>query len=191
MRNKKFEIDLAVNTASARHALHVTRADVESIMKRIDVTMTSTMDKLINKSKSLKQIFLETVTEMANAQNYITTIDPVKGVSVGRLIGAATGLFFDSGGIVPGAFSQPIPLVAHGSEMILNPGQQANLFKMLNGQVQSGAGKANYVYAPQINTGASASEVFDVLNRHSRQFFSMVAEGVQTDSSLRNAVKGA
>ena len=96
---------------------------------------------------------------------------------------------FDSGGIVPGSFSQPVPIVAHGSEMVLNPGQQATLFKMLNGQ--GAGGKSSQVYAPQIRSGVTASEVFEVLNRHNSQFFSMVAEGVQRNNSLRNAVRGA
>ncbi len=102
------------------------------------------------------------------------------------------GGIFDSGGIVPGNFSQPVPVVAHGSEMILNPGQQATLFKMLNGQVQTEkGGQPNYLYAPQVRSGTSMQEVFDILNRNSRQFFSMVSEGVQKDSGLRNAVRSA
>lgn len=39
-----------------------------------------------------------------------------------------------TGGIVPGVFSQPVPMVVHGSEMILNPQQQASLFALLNGE---------------------------------------------------------
>jgi len=50
---------------------------------------------------------------------------------------------------------------------------------------------ANYVYAPNIQTAANAQEVFNVLSKHSRQFFGMVAEGIKTDSTLRNTVRGA
>ncbi len=97
-------------------------------------------------------------------------------------------LNLDSGGIIPGSFSQPVPIMAHGSEMVLNPVQQANLFNMLNNQPAK-KGDQNYMYAPQVKAGVSAREVFDVLERHNRQFFSFVSEGVQKDSSLRNAVK--
>ncbi len=97
---------------------------------------------------------------------------------------------FDTGGIVPGSFSQPVPVMAHGSEMVLNPGQQANLFNMLNGKGQAQTQSSpNYLYAPQIKTGVSAQDVFNVLNQHNRRFFSMISEGVQKDSNLRNAVR--
>jgi len=120
-----------------------------------------------------------------------TIFDLIKNVvapqqnSPGIMGSLFSGLGFDTGGIVPGSFSQAVPVMAHGSEMILNPGQQANLFKQLNGGGSAAAQTPNYIYAPQIKTGASASEVFDVLQRHSRQFFSMVAEGVSSNNNLR------
>jgi len=112
----------------------------------------------------------------------------------GNILGAlSTSLMgFSSGGIVPGQYSQPKPIMAHGNEMVLNPGQQKTLWEMANGkgntEKQSGA---NYVYAPQIKTGASAEEVFKVLDSHSRQFFAKISDGVRTDARLRNAVRGS
>lgn len=47
---------------------------------------------------------------------------------------------YDTGGIVPGSYAQAVPIVAHGSEMILNPEQQSNLFALLNGGGQTGGG---------------------------------------------------
>lgn len=47
-----------------------------------------------------------------------------------------------------------------------------------------------YIYAPQVKTSVSANDVFNVLSKHSRQFFSIVSEGVRQDSGLRNTIKG-
>jgi hypothetical protein len=60
----------------------------------------------------------------------------------------------------------------------------------LANKVMDGASGAGYVYAPQVNTSVSAEGVFDVLSRHSRQFFSIISEGVQQDPGIRNAIKG-
>jgi len=153
------------------------KKNIEDFIKSL-----STIQNITNRS---------TATESRSSRGFSTLIGSIfpQAKPITDLIGGLLG--FDKGGIVPGSFSQPTPVIAHGQEMILNPGQQAKLFKMLNGQSKTAEGQAGYVYAPQIKAGASASEVFDVLNRHSRQFFFMVAEGVQTDSSLRNSVRGA
>jgi hypothetical protein len=52
--------------------------------------------------------------------------------------------------------------------------------------VLNGAAGAGYIYAPQVQTSVSAEGVFDVLSRHSRQFFSIISEGVQQDPGIRN-----
>ncbi len=39
---------------------------------------------------------------------------------------------FDVGGVIPGPAGTPVPIVAHGGEIYLNPEQQANLFRMLD-----------------------------------------------------------
>ena len=52
-----------------------------------------------------------------------------------KIFGAS---WFASGGIVPGNFSQPVPIVAHGSEMILNPFQQAKLWDVITGNANMG-----------------------------------------------------
>ena len=50
-------------------------------------------------------------------------------------------------------------------------------------------GTSNYVYAPNIKTGASADEVFAILDKHSRKFFAMIQDGIENNSGLRNAVR--
>lgn len=40
---------------------------------------------------------------------------------------------FDVGGIIPGPAGAPVPILAHGREMMLNPDQQATLWRLANG----------------------------------------------------------
>ncbi|OGI00473.1 MAG: hypothetical protein A2Y25_12040 [Candidatus Melainabacteria bacterium GWF2_37_15] len=200
---ENFEMDSLKNLSrnfveledSMKRIRSVTSETGYEFKKTFDNNLINNVTKLVKGTTTLKDILKETARTIATdfVQTQISTYTGKSGggSTFGKILGGIGGLFFDQGGVVPGSFSQPVPVIAHGSEMILNPGQQANLFKMLNGQAQGGGGQSNYVYAPQVTTGASAQEVFDVLNRHSRQFFSMVAEGVQTNNSLRNAVRGA
>lgn len=63
-------------------------------------------------------------------------------VGVTHRIPGAThgGPTLHTGGIVPGSFGQAVPITAHGSEMVLNPGQQQNLFEMLDSGRGGGGG---------------------------------------------------
>lgn len=54
--------------------------------------------------------------------------------------GGTSGAAFATGGIVPGTFAEMVPILAHGSEMILNPMQQARLFGMLEGMANLSLG---------------------------------------------------
>lgn len=50
---------------------------------------------------------------------------------------------YDVGGVIPGPIGVPVPIVAHGGEIYLNPEQQANLFRMLDSpKPTSGVGQA-------------------------------------------------
>ncbi len=101
--------------------------------------------------------------------------------------------FFDSGGVVPGSYSQPVPVMAHGNEMILNPSQQAQLWNMANGNTGqfSSPIEPRYIYAPQISTGATPEDVFRVLDKHSKEFFARIQIGIQSNYGLRSAIKNA
>ena len=172
----------------------------EKLAKNIKEPMRDALNNILTGNKTIFESFksltvtiekawFDMIASMIAEYVKITLIKPAFNAGF-----AMMGLpAFASGGIVPGNFSQPVPIMAHGKEAVLNPSQQSELFKMLNGQGgKKGSEQApNYVYAPQIQTGASAQEVFDALNRHSSQFFSMVAGGIQTNSNLRNAVRGA
>ena len=60
------------------------------------------------------------------------------GLSIVDLSGR--GLAFANGGIVPGSYGQAKNATVHGSEMILNPSQQAEMFKQLNRGGGNGGG---------------------------------------------------
>lgn len=97
-------------------------------------------DSFINIFGDIKRAFANMIAEMLVEQAKLAM---VKGLTAaaggGGFIGTAAGwlknLFFADGGIVPGSYNQALPVVAHGSEMVLNPLQQRNLWNLIaNGQ---------------------------------------------------------
>ena len=68
-----------------------------------------------------------------------------KGGFWGTLLQKGLNLLnFDTGGIVPGNYSTPVPIVAHGSEMVLNPMQQEDLWNLIQN-----AGNVRTLQTPQ------------------------------------------
>ena len=149
------------------------------------------LSSILEEVATIRTILAEYTGSEVTAPSYTTK---EQESSSGGFLSALGSMFpfFDTGGIVPGAFSQARPIVAHGSEMILNPSQQANLFSLLNsGQAGSGGGSGSptYVYAPQVSTQADAASVLNVLETHEQQFFAKISSGVQKNAGLRNSIK--
>lgn len=68
-----------------------------------------------------------------------------KGGFWGMAIGGLQKLLkFETGGVVPGDYSTPVPIVAHGSEMVLNPMQQGDLWNLIQN-----AGNVRTLQTPQ------------------------------------------
>jgi hypothetical protein len=88
----------------------------------------------------------------------------------------------DTGGIVPGRYMQPSPIIAHGGEEVLRPDNPRH-----RNNIGGGSGETVLVYAPNVQTQASAEGVFRVLEEHKTIFFGMIAEGNRTDPNLRNS----
>jgi len=51
--------------------------------------------------------------------------------------------------------------------------------------------QATRVYAPEITTEVTAQGLFDVFSNNKRQLFALIANGVQTDTNLRNTIRSA
>ena len=67
------------------------------------------------------------------------------GAAIGFIAASFSGIKFASGGIVPGGSftGDKVPALLNSSEMVLNASQQANLFKMANGQFGRGSAPGN------------------------------------------------
>lgn len=92
---------------------------------------------------SFKSLFDSIYNEFANmiakmlakkaAAGLSKGLDLMAGSSIGWLSTAGNFIkgWFADGGIVPGQYNQQMPIIAHGSEMVLNPLQQKNLWNMI------------------------------------------------------------
>ena len=113
---------------------------------------------------SFKSLFDSIYNEFANmiakmlakkaAAGLSKGLDLMAGSSIGWLstVGNFIKGWFADGGIVPGQYNQQMPIIAHGSEMVLNPLQQKNLWNM----IASGAGAQQ---APQAVGGNNQQPV--------------------------------
>lgn len=92
-------------------------------------------ESFINVFGDIKAAFARMIAEMLVEQAKLAAIKGITNLAgAGGWVGAAAGFikgFFADGGIVPGNYSQAMPIVAHGSEMVLNPLQQKNLWNMI------------------------------------------------------------
>lgn len=96
-------------------------------------------DSFLNIFSDIKSAFAKMIAEMVVQQTKLKLIQGVNAFAgAGGWVGTAANFikgFFADGGIIPGNYSQPMPVIAHGSEMVLNPLQQKNLWNMIaNGQ---------------------------------------------------------
>lgn len=105
-------------------------------------------ESCLNLFADIKSAFARMIAEMIaqkallNFKNGVDSLSENKG-SGGwlGLVGTAASFikgFFADGGIVPGNYNQPVPIMAHGSEMVLNPLQQKNLWGLISqGEAQN------------------------------------------------------
>lgn len=69
--------------------------------------------------------------------------------------GTMSGVTKDLGGIIPGAFMQPVPMTGHGGELVLTPSDQAALMSMIRG----GGKGAGGVTVQIVNQGVQGNNV--------------------------------
>lgn len=120
-------------------------------------------DSFIDIFGDIKAAFARMIAEMIIEQSKLAAIKGLTNLAgSGGWIGTAAGFiknFFADGGIVPGNYSQPVPIVAHGSEMVLNPLQQKNLWNMIAG-VQNQQNSSN----SSIMQGASQPVIVNTIS---------------------------
>ena len=97
----------------------------------------SLKDSFISIFGDIKAAFARMIAEMLVEQAKLKLMQGLTALAgSGGWVGAAAGFikgFFADGGIVPGNYNQAVPIVAHGSEMVLNPFQQKTLWNMIAG----------------------------------------------------------
>ena len=97
----------------------------------------SLKDSFISIFGDIKAAFARMIAEMLVEQAKLKLMQGLTALAgSGGWLGTAAGFikgFFADGGIVPGNYNQAVPIVAHGSEMVLNPLQQKTLWNMIAG----------------------------------------------------------
>lgn len=113
-------------------------------------------DSFISIFDDIKTSFAKMIAQMLAEQAKLAMVKGITNLAGGGgWLGTAANFikgFFADGGIVPGQYNQQMPIIAHGSEMVLNPLQQKNLWNM----IASGAGAQQ---APQAVGGNNQQPV--------------------------------
>lgn len=116
-------------------------------------------DSFLNIFSDIKSAFFKMIAEMLVEQAKLAMFKGLTSmIGGGGFLGTAAGflknLFFAEGGIIPGQYNQAMPVVAHGSEMVLNPLQQKNLWNMIasgnNAQAMTASNASNSGSQPVI-----------------------------------------
>lgn len=113
-------------------------------------------DSFISIFNDIKTSFAKMIAQMLAEQAKLAMVKGITNLAGGGgWLGTAANFikgFFADGGIVPGQYNQQMPIIAHGSEMVLNPLQQKNLWNM----IASGVGAQQ---APQVVGGNNQQPV--------------------------------
>lgn len=182
---------------------------VDNLSQKISDSLADNIEKILDGTQTLKEGFkafyedikqtvrrmvAEIIAEMITLYVIKPFLEDIFGSIFGRkrqgggttmLTGLTSGLGllgFANGGVPP--IGVPSIVGERGPELFI-PKQSGTIVP----NHKLGGGTSNYVYAPNIKTGASADEVFAILDKHSRKFFAMIQDGIENNSGLRNAVR--
>lgn len=138
----------------------------ENAAKSIDnlIKAAQKLDKNDPKRKKMLESAAASANQVVGVQQQL-----INDLSWKSLLG------FASGGIIPGNYSQSTPVIAHGSEMVLNPSQQANLFKMISGRGQGSQSGAQV----NINVGTM------IATRGEQRNFARMVEELMNENDKR------
>ena len=150
--NHKIELD-KINADSAEAQFETW----QNTLNEIGDSFRNNLSELLQGNKKLKDSFRSIFSDIASSfakmiaqmlleATKLKAIEVMKGISgkegvignIFKAIGSFTK-WYASGGIIPGQYTQPMPIMAHGSEMVLNPLQQKNLWNMIAGGQQQTA----------------------------------------------------
>lgn len=99
-------------------------------------------DSFIGIFNDIKNSFAKMIAQMLAEQAKLAMMKGIGNLAgAGGWIGTAANFikgFFADGGIVPGSYSKEMPIIAHGSEMVLNPLQQKNLWNIIASGASAG-----------------------------------------------------
>lgn len=198
--------NLISGTKSVKSVFEQLSDDLTSIIRKMITQMIAEFIKLKVIQPYMNQIFGVGLNNAPTLTNQVggmvlngvgessmnqVKLPPLKTGSLSGLgnlfgkLGSFVGGFFADGGRPP--IGIPSIVGERGPELFV-PDSAGTILpnKMLGGSKQS----PTYVYAPNIQTGASAQEVFNVLEKHKNQFFGMIGEGISGNTGLRTSIKG-
>jgi|GEM_PF-6242339 len=182
-----------------KHNTKVTQEVLQNNIKRLgdlsrDVFQTMTQSGLSfgERMRNVFQELLFYMAKMSAIQAFTGMAASGGGSGILGIIGkiGLSALSFDTGGIVPGSFSQPVPITAHGSEMVLNPRQQAKLWNAANGG-SMGGGQPVIVHNSFTINAMDGRSVERMLIEKREFINGMVADGIRKGGVLKAAVRGA
>jgi tape measure domain-containing protein len=130
--------ELTIEAAQADSAIARNTAETyNNVLQTIGTTAKSIFDTLTNRSLSFAEKMKAVLSQVLNTLAKIAMQSMASMPGKLGIIGKIGSLFFADGGIVPGNYSQEQIATVHGSEMVLNPSQQARLFAAANGSASA------------------------------------------------------
>jgi hypothetical protein len=176
--------------------------DIGKLTRNIFETMTQQGLSFGDRMRSVFQDILFYLAKMQAIKLFTGMAEAGGGMgataAIGKIGRSALGVpSFSSGGITPGSFSQPVPIMAHGSEMVLNPTQQGNLWSMINSGGGGGGQPVNVTVAPTFQsldpaTGQRMFEQFIASESGKRSVANAASSAIKNNiGGMRRAVQSA
>lgn len=150
-------------------------------------------DESLTWGQKVTKIIRKVLADLAKAymMQQMMNLSKKKGVlgAIGKIGKSVLGSF-SQGGVVPGNFSSPVPIMAHGSEMVINPTQQGKLWNMINNgngaQAQTNPINVTYIINAQ---SASQREVAAIVEQSVKRAHEELPTVIQKSSNVRAALR--
>lgn len=133
-------VNAAINSIISAGAKMLQELIVQSIAASGIKTATATKDIAVNQAVSTSNaVTAASSTAAASGPAAAFLLPALIGAAIGFIAASFAGIKFAHGGIVPGGSftGDKIPAMLNSGEMVLNAGQQKNLFDILNNNLSS------------------------------------------------------